>query len=387
MDLTLSPEQTEIVSSSAAFLRARLPLTTVRPRLDTDDDKVDLGAWSAAADLGWFALGAAGGRAAASASGWPTRRCCSGRSAGRWRRGRSWPPCWRRGSPPTPAAMRWRRGSWAAPSASAWSSRGALDGTVRLIDADQSLVIAVSPSSAALVAVDALDDVRRVSCVDPAATLRRATATGVLPVAQVTKDVDPIERRGQVLAAAMLTGITEAVRDIAAAHARDRIQFDRPIGVHQAVKHPCAEMAVHAERAYAQTIFAAVAHDEGRRDADFHAVSALLVATAAAESSTAATIQVLGGMGFTYEHDAHLYVKRARLLAQLFGAPSDAPRAPADPRTSGLRRRRRGARTQPARCPDRGPRPGRDLLRRRPPGPHGVGERGHAPSAANPRRR
>jgi alkylation response protein AidB-like acyl-CoA dehydrogenase len=78
-------------------------------------------------------------------------------------------------------------------------------------------------------------------------------------------------------------------------------------------------MAVNGQLAFAQTMFAAVAHDEGRADAEFHAVSALLVATRAAESSTAATIQVLGGMGFTFEHDAQLYLKRAHVLSRLFG--------------------------------------------------------------------
>jgi alkylation response protein AidB-like acyl-CoA dehydrogenase len=121
-----------------------------------------------------------------------------------------------------------------------------------------------------------------------------------------------------VLAAAMLTGITEAVRDLSAQHAINRVQFGKPIGVNQAVKHPCAQMAVYAELAYAQTVFAAVAHDEGRADADFHAVAAIVAASKAATWSTAATIQVFGAMGFTYEHDAHLFLKRAAVVAHVF---------------------------------------------------------------------
>jgi len=321
LDLTLAPEQTEIVASAAAFLRARLPLATVRQRLDSDD-VVDPGAWSAAAELGWFALGLPEDRGGVGFG--------LADEALLFREiGRSLAP-----GPYLPTVLAARIASYAG--CRELTARivggaervglvlgGAHDGAIRLLDADQSLVVALSPSSASLVAVDALDDVVRVNCVDPASTLRRARAGDVHPVASVTNDVDPIARRGHVLVAAMLTGITEAVRDVAAEHARDRIQFDRPIGVHQAVKHPCAEMAVHAERAYAQTIFAAVAHDERRRDADFHATSALLVATDAAERSTAATVQVFGGMGFTFEHDAHLYVKRARVLARLFGAPAD----------------------------------------------------------------
>jgi alkylation response protein AidB-like acyl-CoA dehydrogenase len=318
VDLTLTAEQDEIVASSSAFLRARLPVSQIRKRLD-GDDKVDAAAWSAAAELGWFALGLPESRGGVGFG--------LADEALLFREiGRSLAP-----GPFLASVLAARVATFAGCDELAarivagaesvgFVLGGPLDGAIRLLDTDQSLALAVSSTSASLVAVDALVDVRRISCIDPASTLRRATARDVHPVACVTSDVDPIERRGHVLVAAMLTGITEAVRDIAAEHATNRIQFGRPIGVHQAVKHPCAEMAVRAELAHAQTIFAAVAHDESRRDSDFHAASALLVATDAADWSTAATIQVLGGMGFTYEHDAHLYVKRTRVLARLFGA-------------------------------------------------------------------
>ena len=83
-------------------------------------------------------------------------------------------------------------------------------------------------------------------------------------------------------------------------------------------------MAVHAQLAYAQSLFAALATDEGRADAELQALSARITAAAAAEFATAATVQVLGGMGFTHEHDAHLYAKKATLLAQVF---ADVPTA------------------------------------------------------------
>ena len=190
-----------------------------------------------------------------------------------------------------------------------------------LLDADGALVLVLADASASLVEVASFATVIAVPCVDPASTLHRVGGSDASPraVATVAEAVDPIGRRGRVLAAAALTDITEAVRDIAAAHATNRIQFDRPIGTNQAVKHPCAQMAVNAQLAYAQTVFAAVAHDEGRADADFHAASALLTANRAAETSTAATIQVLGGMGFTFEHDAQLYLKRGHVLSRLFG--------------------------------------------------------------------
>ena len=83
-------------------------------------------------------------------------------------------------------------------------------------------------------------------------------------------------------------------------------------------------MAVRAELAWAQTLFAALATDERRQDAEFHAIGAKVVAADAAERNAAATIQVLGGMGFTFEHDANLYIKRAHVLAHVFGDTRDA---------------------------------------------------------------
>jgi len=120
----------------------------------------------------------------------------------------------------------------------------------------------------------------------------------------------------------MLTGVAEWARDTGAQHARDRIQFDRPIGVNQAVKHPCADMAVRAELAYAQLMFAALSIDERRPDAEFHALTAHAIAAAAAVDATGATLQILGGMGFTHEHDVHLYLKRAELLGRVLGLPA-----------------------------------------------------------------
>lgn len=317
MDLTLSPEQTEIVASSAAFLRGRLPIARTRQLLDSDC-KVDTAAWSEAAELGWFALGLpveAGGVGFGLAD-----EALLFREIGRSLAAGPFLATVLAARVATYAG----RDDLAGPIIDGRERvglvvGGSIEGELRLLDAEQSLVLVVSPSSASLVESGAFEDVLEVRTVDPAATLRRATAHGVRPVATVTSVVDAIERRGHVLAAAMLTGITEAVRDLAAEHATTRIQFDRPIGVNQAVKHPCAEMAVRAELAQAQTMFAAVAHDEGRGDADFHALSALLVAAGAAEATTSSTVQVLGGMGFTFEHDAHLYVKRALVLSHLFG--------------------------------------------------------------------
>jgi alkylation response protein AidB-like acyl-CoA dehydrogenase len=332
VDLTPTAEQLEIVESSAAFLRNRLPVTRTRELFDTESN-VDGVAWRAAAELGWFGLGLPevhGGIGCGLAheallfreigrslvSGPFLSTLLAARVAAF-------------ANQPELAAsiVAGERVGLAIPSSNDLVGRnGMVDGAIQLLDVDvesqgnsSGLVLIATPEIALLVRAADLNDVSPVPCLDPAIRLHRAVARAVTSIAAVRSEVDPIARRGSVLTAAMLTGITEAVRDIAAEHAKNRVQFDRPIGVNQGIKHPCADMAVQAELALAQTLFAALATDEGRADAEFHALSAHLVASQGAESSAAATVQILGGMGFTFEHDAQLYVKRAYVMSLVFG--------------------------------------------------------------------
>jgi alkylation response protein AidB-like acyl-CoA dehydrogenase len=332
VDLTPTAEQLEIVESSAAFLRNRLPVTRTRELFDAESN-VDAAAWLAAADLGWFALGLSEAHGGIG--------CGLAHEALLFREiGRSLAS-----GPFLSTLLAARVAAFAGLAALAASIMagqrvglaipgshdlvgidGVVDGVLQLFDAEvenqgnaTGLVLIATSNLAVLVRFADLHDVSPVPCIDPAVRLHRAVARAVTPIAAVRTEVDPIARRGSVLTAAMLTGITEAVRDIAAEHAKNRFQFDRPIGVNQGIKHPCADMAVQAELALAQTLFAALATDEGREDAEFHALSAHLVASHAAESSAAATVQILGGMGFTFEHDAQLYVKRAYVLSHVFG--------------------------------------------------------------------
>jgi hypothetical protein len=132
--------------------------------------------------------------------------------------------------------------------------------------------------------------------------------------------------RGHVLVAAQLLGIIDAVRDMSVAYARGRTQFGRPIGAFQAVKHRCADMAVAGYATVGQVHQAALYVDAGRPDAAFHAAAAFVVAARGAYRSAADNIQNHGGIGFTWEHDAHLYLKRAAVLANVFGPLRDAHR-------------------------------------------------------------
>lgn len=130
--------------------------------------------------------------------------------------------------------------------------------------------------------------------------------------------------RAMLLVAAMLAGIAKATTALAVAHATTREQFGQPIGAFQAVKHRCADMAVAAFSAEAQVLMAAVSAADGgllpnTADAAFQITAAAHVATRAARANAAAAVQVHGGMGFTAECDAHLFLKRAHVLTRLIG--------------------------------------------------------------------
>jgi alkylation response protein AidB-like acyl-CoA dehydrogenase len=130
--------------------------------------------------------------------------------------------------------------------------------------------------------------------------------------------------RGAVLVGAQLVGIAAATTDLAVAYARERRQFDKPIGAFQAVKHICADMLVRAELARAAVQAAAVTVDDPAVGDAARAVhGAKVVAGDAAVANAKACIQVHGGMGFTWEVDAHLYLKRAWLLDRCFGTAAE----------------------------------------------------------------
>src|SRR6266576_2380780 len=124
------------------------------------------------------------------------------------------------------------------------------------------------------------------------------------------------------LFAAEACGIADWAVQTAADYARIRHQFGRPIGQFQAVKHRCARMLTAAEQATAAAWDAARAVQAGSLDAggEFAAGVAALVAVDAAVSCAHECIQVLGGIGYTWEHDAHLYYRRALSLRALAGS-------------------------------------------------------------------
>jgi len=124
-----------------------------------------------------------------------------------------------------------------------------------------------------------------------------------------------------LLLAAMLCGLLETICAMAADYARTRVQFGRPIGAFQAIKHRCADIALATELCWSQTLRAVTALQSNATDAEFHVLTAKLLAGDEALKAARFNIQVHGGMGFTDEVDAHRLLKRAHVLHQLLGDP------------------------------------------------------------------
>jgi alkylation response protein AidB-like acyl-CoA dehydrogenase len=131
-------------------------------------------------------------------------------------------------------------------------------------------------------------------------------------------------RDGAVLTAAVLVGLARGCTDLSVAYAHERRQFDRPIGSFQAVKHVLADMAVRTELARAAVHAAACTVDDPELGHVPRAVAgAKLLAGEAAVANGLAATQVHGGMGFTWEVDVHLYLKRAWALGTVFGTSGE----------------------------------------------------------------
>jgi alkylation response protein AidB-like acyl-CoA dehydrogenase len=159
----------------------------------------------------------------------------------------------------------------------------------------------------------------------------RVTCSGVAPEAVLRGGARAALILGRTLAAAEAAGGARACTEAAVAYAKERVQFGSPIGSFQAVKHMCANMLVAAELATAAAWDAARAVASGSPEAEFAAAVAADVALDAFVRCAELSIQVHGGIGFTWEHDAHLYLRRALALrAAGGGAAADVARLALD---------------------------------------------------------
>jgi len=118
--------------------------------------------------------------------------------------------------------------------------------------------------------------------------------------------------RGAVGVSAEMLGGAGRVLEMASAYAKERVQFGQPIGSFQAVKHRCADMVVDVEGMRSATWYAAWALSAGAPDTSIAASTAKVWCSEAARRVMASGLQVHGGIGFTWEHDLHLYMKRSQ---------------------------------------------------------------------------
>ncbi|UGQ11607.1 acyl-CoA/acyl-ACP dehydrogenase [Yinghuangia sp. ASG 101] len=172
---------------------------------------------------------------------------------------------------------------------------------------------------------------------DPRVTAERQESLDLTrPVARVAFDGAPAEPLGgaeapagaldrvidtaRTLLAFEMLGTAERCLEMAVDYAKVRHQFNRPIGSFQAIKHRCADMAVELDMAYGAAMYAAMLAGDDTADIGEPALIAKAQAAEALRLCAGGSIQVHGGIGFTWEHDAHLYFRRAKAVEALFGS-------------------------------------------------------------------
>jgi len=131
--------------------------------------------------------------------------------------------------------------------------------------------------------------------------------------------LDSLLRRAAVMSSAEMLGAARRCLDMSVEYAKVREQFGQPIGSFQAIRHRCAEMLLEAENAHAAVYYAAWALTAGAEDAAVASSICKSYVSEAARKVCGDAIQVHGGIGFTWEYDLHLYMKRAKALEPLYG--------------------------------------------------------------------
>jgi alkylation response protein AidB-like acyl-CoA dehydrogenase len=228
---------------------------------------------------------------------------------------------------------RWEAGGMGTAASAEAGGGWTLDGTKSFVLdgrlADLVLVAARAPAGPSLFAVDGsapglvrtglptLDQTRKLARLEFTGVPARLVGTEGRAAAALRATLD---RAAVALAAEQLGGAQRAL-DMSVEYAKTRRQFGRPIGAFQAIKHKCADMLVAVESARSTVMYAAAVADDAPRGLPEVAGLAKVYCSEAYRDVAAETIQIHGGVGFTWEHDAHLYFKRATSTRLLFGDP------------------------------------------------------------------
>jgi alkylation response protein AidB-like acyl-CoA dehydrogenase len=228
-------------------------------------------------------------------------------------------------------------GSWdlaeiaatAEPAGDGWTVTGTKLFVVDGHTADLLLVVARAPDGPGVFAVapgaacveraklDTLDLTRALASV----ALRGASAIRVAGDRDATQWLAEITDLVLVALAAEQIGGAARCLDLAVEYAKVREQFGRPIGSFQAIKHKCANLLLEVESGRSAVYHASAALAERQPDAALAAALAYAYCSRAFTHAAKECIQIHGGIGYTWEHDAHLYLRRAKSSELLFGPP------------------------------------------------------------------
>ncbi len=347
MNFDFTDDQRAIKRTARDFLAARYKLETVR-ELAGDDRGFTDEQWRALAELGWpgvivpeadggLGLGAVELVVIAEEMGYalapsPLLSSISAalllRAAGTEQQRERWLPALAEGSARGTVAVWDEHSGWAPDHSEAEPAAGALTTTkIAVADAASAEVVIVAGADGHhyLVQADAPGvSITPEESLDPTRKLFTVSLSGA-PVEPLSAG-DP-ERIGHAYAtiitalAAENVGVAQRAMEMAVAYAKDRKQFDRPIGSYQAVAHRCAQMLLEVEGARSLAYWAAWALDHEPATAPRAASMAKAYAGDAGFRVTASALQVHGGIGFTWEHDLHFFLKRATANAHAFGDP------------------------------------------------------------------
>jgi acyl-CoA dehydrogenase len=194
--------------------------------------------------------------------------------------------------------------------------------------ADVLLVYALAPDGPGVFRVDAAATRVPLVSLDPTKAFARVEFDGTPATRLSTSDAAAVLARvtdlASVALAAESAGVLAQALAMAVDYAKVRVQFGRYIGSYQAIKHLCADSYVDHELAVSVLRYAAWAADHAPDELAAAAAHARLTVLPAAFRVAARMIEVHGGVGFTWEHDAHLYYKRAKAAELLLGVTADA---------------------------------------------------------------
>jgi alkylation response protein AidB-like acyl-CoA dehydrogenase len=334
MDFDLSEDQQELQAAARSLLDALCTSAEVRKAMDAPEP-YDAGLWRAICDQGWLAVALpveAGGLGLGM-----VEVAVLAEEIGRHVAPVPFIESWltldalaRAGGA---AAEAWvsRLASGYAVGCVGWASRGGVtaDEAQRLTGCTDPSVYAPAADVALVVAGDGLYAVDLVAtgtrpAAEPAMDRTRRLgwlrfdATPAVLVGGGDQVVALLDRAATAYSASLLGG-AQRVLEMATQYAKDRVQFGRPIGAFQAVKHRLADMVVDVEGMRSATYWAAwcIAADDPERS--IAASTAKTWCADAARRVMASGLQVHGGIGFTWEHDLHLFLKRSQLDQLAFG--------------------------------------------------------------------